>query len=124
MYLLGIRETMINFLKETVEILRLHNKTWDDVKFIRNDDIQVLDKEAFIKSMDFEYDKNCGCPNIDESLIIVGDGWWLERYDYYGSEQWEFKILPTPLKESKNCIMKKYPFAGYFLEEDKSNVHN
>lgn len=74
--------------------------------------------------MDFEYDKNCGCPNIDESLVIVGDGWWLERYDYYGSEQWEFKTLPAPLKESKNCIMKKYPFAGYFLEEEKSNVHN
>lgn len=121
---------MINFLKETVEILRLHNKTWDDVRFIRNDVTQVLDKEAFIKSMDFEYDKNGEydkndeCPNIDEGLVIVGDDWWLERYEYYGSEGWEFKTLPTPLEESENCIMKEYPFEGYFLEGEKSNTHN
>ena len=28
-------------------------------------------------------------------LVLVGDGWWIERCEYDGSEWWEFKTIPT-----------------------------
>lgn len=27
--------------------------------------------------------------------MLVGDGWWIERAEYDGSEWWEFKTIPT-----------------------------
>ena len=26
--------------------------------------------------------------------MLVGDGWWIERFEYDGSEWWEFKTIP------------------------------
>lgn len=107
---------MTNFLEETTEVLKDNNKTWKDVVFIRNKDKQVADKEAFIKSMDFEYDAGFGSEEIDDELLIVGDGWWLERHEYDGSEWWEYKECPKPLSTSANYVMKMKEDLGFMQE--------
>ncbi len=56
--------------------------------------------EAFKKVADFLYDDGYGAIEVNETLIIVGDNWWLERHEYDGSEWWKFKTLPGQPSES------------------------
>lgn len=65
--------------------------------------------DEFAARANFVYDAGFGGPEINESLRIIGDNWWLERHEYDGSEWWEYKTLPLkpkthnpkfPLKES------------------------
>ena len=49
-----------------------------------------------------EYDSGFGAQEIASDLMIIGEDWWLERFEYDGSEHWEFKQLPLrylPLRE-------------------------
>ena len=105
---------MDNFLKETTYVLEAHNKSWDDVNFIRTTDVQVKDIEKFKKSMDFEYDDSFGSPEIPEDLVVVGDNWWLERHEYDGKEWWEYKELPTPIENTGNYVIKKISWVGNY----------
>lgn len=92
---------MINLLKETMEILKEHNKTFKDVRWIGGDDF-TISVESFKVLADKEYDNSYGSPEIATDLKVVGDDWWLERSEYDGSEWWEFKTMPArPRKERK-----------------------
>ena len=93
-----------NLWKETIEDLTSNGKTWDDVIFISNmiGEKYSTNKQTFeIEKADFEkiarvldYDSGFGGEEINRSLIIAGDGWWMERHEYDGSEWWEFKSHP------------------------------
>ena len=83
-----------NLLEETTNELKSEGLTWDDVRFVRTFHNQFTVEEAK-KMMDFEYDCGYGGTEVDESLMVVGDDWWLERREYDGSEWWEFKSMPT-----------------------------
>ena len=92
---------MVNLLKETETELKEHSKTFEDIAFIRVADGHIP-LERFIKLADIEYDNGYGGAEIDTTLIIMlKDGSWLERWEYDGSEGWEFndKII-KPFKES------------------------
>lgn len=91
---------MINFLKETINQLEFHNKTFDDVIWIGNDEYEIS-KEDFMKLADIYYDNGYGGAEIAEDLYIVGTDWWLERDEYDGSEWWEYKTLPTRSENPK-----------------------
>ena len=45
-------------------------------------------------------------------LVVVGEGWWLERCDYEGAEWWEFKTLPI---KSENISPFKTVLGTYVL---------
>ena len=52
------------------------------------------------------YDNDYGRQEIAKDLVVVGDGWWLERAEYDGSEWWELKqppILSSAPKKFK-CV--------------------
>lgn len=83
----------MNLKKETLEILKENNKSWDDVVAVCGKDFQIT-KEDFVKYSDTEYDSSFGAAEVAEDLIIVGEGWWLERAEYDGSEWWEYKTFP------------------------------
>lgn len=95
----------MNFKKETLSELKRYKKTWDDVRFVQNDKVSVKDLETFLQSMDFEYDDGFGGIEIEDTLIIAGDDWWLERHEYDGSEWWEFKQMPRKLKSANVKII-------------------
>lgn len=83
-----------NLLKETVEKLKSKGLSPKNVLFVANDKAYMTWDE-FASMSNFEYDAGYGGSNIDLSLYIVGDNWWLERAEYDGSEWWAFKTLPT-----------------------------
>lgn len=41
------------------------------------------------------YGHHPGTEEVATDLLVVGDGWWLERHEYDGSEWWEHKALPA-----------------------------
>lgn len=51
------------------------------------------DLEAFLNSMDFEYDNGYGLQEIG-GIVVFTDGSWLTRGEYDGSEWWENHQLP------------------------------
>jgi len=84
---------MENLLKETIEKLKTHNKTLDDVLWFGSKDIEL--KGDLQKALDFNYDSGYGGQEVLEDLILVGRDFWLERHEYDGSEWWEYKEMPV-----------------------------
>lgn len=85
---------MINLLRETVEVLGANDKKLEDVKWIGIPGFGTIDIEVFKYVADKEYDNGFGGEEVNLSLVVVGDSWWLERHEYDGSEWWEYKELP------------------------------
>lgn len=108
---------MTNLLVETLGVLDQHGKSAADVLFVmassRLDEDEFVSGswEDFSKTADKEYNEGYGTEEVNKSLKVVGDGWWLERGRYDGSEWWEFETLPAKPPEgsvsvwSKECIV-------------------
>lgn len=96
---------MNNLLTETIDFLSKHNLTLDDVKVFCGNDFQIT-RENFIKLADkINYDNGYGTQIIARDIKLIGNNWWAERYEYDGSEWWEFKKFPTtnlPFKSVNN----------------------
>ena len=90
----------MNLLSETVSVLHKHGKTFGDVKWIGTSGF-TISKDNFISVADREYDNGFGAPEVATDLVIVGDDWWLERFEYDGAESWEFKTKPCEPNESR-----------------------
>ncbi len=90
---------MTNFLEETRGILTTHDKTPDDVLWVGAADYGYMTWREFADVANVRYDHGYGAQEIAKDLVIVGNIWWLERYEYDGSESWEYKELPVkPVK--------------------------
>lgn len=50
--------------------------------------------EAFLESLDFEYDSGWGCQEL-YGCIWYTDDTWSSRVEYDGSEWWSFNCVPT-----------------------------
>ena len=105
---------MINFLEETLDMLKDCGKTEDDVLWVgRCEDFTsgltyVKNTLQWFKSKaNFEYDNGYGGAEIPLSLVVVGDDFWLERHEYDGSEWWEYKRMPTEPFETKDFDLQK-----------------
>lgn len=81
---------MNNLLTETEEILRENGKNWDDVTQIIVDDC-LIPVDVFKKVANTFYNDGFGEQIINETLMIFGAGFWLEREEYDGSEWWEYR---------------------------------
>ena len=95
---------MSNLLQETTEILVGNNKTWDDVLWIGGSKF-AISIEDFKKLANREYDNGFGAAEVATDLKIVGKDWWLERVEYDGAEEWNYKTYPT--KPSKQKSVKR-----------------
>ena len=109
-----------NLLRETEECLEMYGKTSADVRWVGSSDISMT-WEDFVTCANIEYDDGYGSAEVAEDLKIVGDGWWLERYEDDGFEWWQFKQLPVkPAREGKNLKLirdfKKNQWTSSLLE--------
>ncbi len=88
----------MNLARETLDILKKYRKTIHDARWVGHYDSgrkkRISVDEFFVAAMRTNYDNDYGSPEIDASLVVVGDDWWLERAEYDGSEWWEFKTMP------------------------------
>ena len=85
----------LNLLKETISILKEHNKTLEDIVFITDGKHNSkVNSEELTEILNVNYDNGLGGTEIEDSLKLVGSDFWLERNEYDGSEWWEYKELP------------------------------
>lgn len=82
-----------NLLEETLSVLTRNGKTESDVLWVGSREVKIS-WDNFVKLADVEYDDGFGTQEVATDLLIVGDGWWLERLEYDGSEWWSFKTTP------------------------------
>ena len=95
---------MRNFKDETLEELKKHGKTPEDIVWIGLGDYRIS-IDDFWQFIDYEYEPRDNWREIDAHLLIVGDGWWLERnseeiLDNYGEYDgyvvlWNYIEIPT-----------------------------
>ena len=91
-------EKITNLKNETLKELKEHNKKPTDVVFVGfyyKGEFYKVSFEEFLIVADFKYDSSFGGVEINSTLIIVGNDFWLERHEYDGSEWFEFKTLPN-----------------------------
>lgn len=96
----------MNFLDETRETIAAAGKKVSDIEFIGSQDGEYeCSWEQFCTMADVEYNSGFGAAHVAIDLVIVfTDGSWLERYEYDGAEDWEYKSTPkrrgraSPLK--------------------------
>lgn len=94
---------MTNLLKETLDELQENGKSFECVLWIGSEDGHIT-KELFLELANIDYDNGYGGQEIASDLVLVGDGWWLERGEYDGSEWWEFKSPPVMPKNQLHPI--------------------
>lgn len=41
------------------------------------------------------YDNGSGSQEVADDLVVVGDGWWMERAEYIGVAEWSVKAAPV-----------------------------
>lgn len=117
---------MDNLLQETITALEENGKTPADVMWVGTreaDESMYFYGEHkpsagswsdFEKLADFTYDSGFGGQEIYQTLVVVGENWWLERHEYDGSEWWEYKRLPikptgaNPLSEILPKVRDEY----------------
>lgn len=88
----------INLLQETINVLNVHGKSLEDVKWVGTYNL-AIPIEQFLELADVEYNNGYGGEEVYTNLLVVGNNWWLERGTYDGSEWWEFKQLPKKPKK-------------------------
>ena len=103
---------MSNLKEETLSVLTSHGKQWSDVKWIghKNGNVKIH-PEYFLEIADREYDAGFGSVEVNTALVVVGDGWWLERWEYDGSVGWTYKeppVLSADTRFGKALFVKDY----------------
>ncbi len=92
----------MNLLEETINSLKDNNLTPEDVLWVGSENGKYsINWKEFEKISNFRYYDGYGTAEIALNLVVVGNDWWLERYEYDGSEQWVFKRYPTTSLEAK-----------------------
>jgi len=92
----------MNLLTETEEVLENHKLKPGDVNWVGSRDGKYsVSWAVFRKLANKEYNEGYGGAKVVMDLVVVGDGWWLERHEYDGSEWWEFKQIPV-MKDQKS----------------------
>ena len=83
-----------NLLIETLEFLKESNKQPQDVLWCTMGDAWFTFDDFMEIAQGFDYDSGYGHQVVHNDLKIVGEDWWLERYEYDGCESWVFKQKP------------------------------
>jgi hypothetical protein len=88
-----LRNELINISKEVSEILwaAIGNK---NKIFKLNPEYTPKELEEFIENLNFEYDNGYGGQEL-YGIIAFNDNTWFDRYEYDGSESWDYHKFPT-----------------------------
>ena len=85
----------MNLYYETVSFLTKQGKSIDDVVFVSGNGHEIPMDNFVAIAKAYNYDEGYGTNEVPTDLLVVGKDWWIERYEYDGSEWWEFKTLPA-----------------------------
>ena len=115
---------MQNLYIETMEKLRIHNKSFKDIVAIQGYDFAIDVDDFFAIAKDTDYDDDFGTVRIATDLVIIGEDWWMERVEYDGAENWTFRQRPeirTEVREvsSLGGDNHSWPILQEFISEDQ-----
>lgn len=97
---------MINLLMETINTLRKNGKSLNEIIFVTDGcNCHMATKSYLRKLLDVDYDNGYGTHQINLELKLVGQDFWLERWEYDGSEGWSFKQKPKYVDTNFKTIM-------------------
>lgn len=130
---------MMNFLEETITVMKKHNKFESDVLFCElsregywnNNDKWIeptfqFPFSVFKANANFIYDNGFGGEEIDTSLkIVFKDKSWMERDNYDGSEWWKYNKCPD-FKEFCDAIVIDFHnyYGDEYYKDDIANILN
>jgi hypothetical protein len=86
------RELEIALRGNAMKCARIELETGEKV-FLLKVDYTEQDRQAFMESLDLEYDNGYGGQELF-GFVWLEDGTWLSRGEYDGSEWWEYNISP------------------------------
>jgi hypothetical protein len=69
-------------------------------KIVLKEGYSQADLDEFISKLDFEYDGGYGSQELF-GMVWFNDGYWMDRYEYDGSERWDWHKYPTIPDELK-----------------------
>ena len=92
---------IVNLLDETIGALEENGRTFDEVLWIGCRDFRIP-IGRFLELADDIYDSSYGLIEVAGDLMVVGDGWWLSRWEYDGSEGWEYNEPPKMPEEVRD----------------------
>ena len=112
---------MINLYDETVSFLTQHGKSIDDIVFVSGNGHEIPIDNFVAIAKAYNYDEGYGSNEVPIDLLVVGKDWWIERYEYDGSEWWEYKTIPLRPKEVKKISgLDRFGTYLYGEEGDKA----
>ena len=92
----------MNLKNETLEILHNNGKSPEDVRWVRCKDFSIP-VPLFWELANQEYDSGYGAQVADD-LIVVGDGFWLQRHEYDGSLSGGNSMRDHLCQEEVRCV--------------------
>lgn len=107
---------MENLWEETIRVLNLYKLSWEDIIFVCGNEFQISKENFEEVAKVTNYDSGYGAPEVATDLKLVGDNFWLERWDYDGSEGWAYKKMPNasmPLKTVKRLSIYGTDYCGW-----------
>lgn len=91
----------ILFYEETLDALKKHGHKPEEIKYVFNKDFYCSWEEFYKRAM-FLYHNDDDSTYIDPTLLIVGDNWWMGRYNFAGIEGWYYREVPSKDKQTYN----------------------
>lgn len=90
----------MKLVKETIEIIKEEGYSESDIEWVGSKDGKYgMSWDSFKEAFEgIEYDCGYGSQEVAKDLVVVGNGWWLERREYDGAEGWSFKSMPVACK--------------------------
>lgn len=91
----------MNLYKELKQTLEIYNLDTSDIVAViiwdttLKDSVLIPVGEFLDTARKIDYDAGYGSIEIDPSLKIIGEDWWLTREEYDGSEWFEFHTMPV-----------------------------
>lgn len=106
----------MTLLETTLRELRKNNKKPEDILYIQTSEFKIS-WENFKRVADFELSSEYYAPIVTMDLVIVGDGWWLEREcdDEWIIDYWVYREFPKELTTTKEIELKDLVSEDYEL---------
>ena len=89
------------FYEETLGELEKHGHKPEEVKYVFNKDFYCSWGD-FYRRATLLYHNHKDWTAFGPTLMIVGDNWWLERYNFSGFEGWSYGEVPSKDKQTYN----------------------
>lgn len=97
---------LINLLDETVKFLQFYDKTLSDIKFVFGNDYRVSLENFVEVAKNTYYDAGLGVQEVAKDLVLIGKDFYAKRYEYEGSEGWEYTPIPFNIPDETVRVEK------------------